>query len=233
MRPLSVIARPSPAAIQAKAAQQPLLIEMPAVRHAGVQAVAEQVVHLVDVDRPGEHARQDPRGRVAGLLAQEGHDLPRLHVPVVPQHVADLAFQQKAVGKQLVARHAGQLDVLDRMAKRPVAQVVQQGGGQKDLGVLGADGRLKPLVVGQPLQIQQPQAEDAQAVLEAGMMGRRIDQRHQPQLADAGQAAEVGRVDHLPHATRERNVDLRRDADQRPPGIQGGHFGNVEDAGHT
>jgi len=46
--------------------------------------------------------------------------------------------------------------------------------------------------VGQPLQIEQAQAEDAQAMLEACMVGRRVDQRHQAQLADAGQAAEVG-----------------------------------------
>ena len=37
----------------------------------------------------------DPRGRVARLFAQEGHDLPRLHVPVVPQHVADLESHAK------------------------------------------------------------------------------------------------------------------------------------------
>ena len=104
---------------------------MPAIRHAGVQAVAEEIVHLVDIDRAGEHARHDSRGGVAGLFAQQGHYVPRLHVPVVPQHVADLAFQQETVGKQLVARHAGQFDVLDGMAKRPVAQIVQSAAARK------------------------------------------------------------------------------------------------------
>ena len=82
---------------------------------------------------------------------------------------ANLAFQQKAVGEQLVARHAGQLDVFDRMAERPVAQVVQQGRGDEQSrrppGVTAAG---EPLVVGQLLQVQQRQAVDAQASARSG-----------------------------------------------------------------
>ena len=86
----------------------------------------------------------------------------------------------------------------------------------------------EPLVVGQLLQIQQRQPIHAQAVLEARVDGRRIDQRHQAQLADARQAAEIGRVDQLPHAGRQRHVDLGRNAHQAPAGVQGDDFGNVE-----
>ena len=72
----------------------------------------------------------------ARLFAQQGHHVARVDAPVVPQRVGNLAFQQKAVGEQLVARHAGQLHVFDRMAERPMAQVVQQGRDDEQLGIL-------------------------------------------------------------------------------------------------
>ena len=74
---------------------------------------------------------------------------------------------------------------------------------------------METIVVREPLQVEQRETEDAQAVLETCMMGGRIDKRNKAQLADPRQAAEVGRVDHLPHAAGKRNVDLRRNADQR------------------
>ena len=132
---------------------------------------------------------------VAGLLAQQGHHVAGIDAPIVAQRVANLAFQQKTVGEQLVARHARQADVFDRMAERPMAQIVQQGRDDEQLGVLRAHRPRESLVVGQLLQIKQGQPIDAQAVLETRVDGRRIDQRHQAQLADPGQAAEIGRVD--------------------------------------
>ena len=75
---------------------------------------------------------------VAGLFAQQGDHVAGIDAPVVPQHVGDLAFQQETVGEQLVAGHARQVDVFDRMAERPVAQVVQQRGGNERLGLLAA-----------------------------------------------------------------------------------------------
>ena len=92
-----------------------------------------------------------------------------------------------------------------------------------------ADGLGESLVVGQLLEVQQRQAVDAQTVLEPRVNRRRIDQRHQAQLADAGQAAKVGRVDQLPHARRQRHVGLRRNPHQPAASVQGDDFGNVED----
>ena len=89
---------------------------------------------------------QDSLPRVARLLGKQRRHVPRLHVPVVAERVGDLAFQQKAVGEQLVRRHAGQGDVFDRVAKRPVAQVVQQGRGDERLAVLRPHGGGEPLV---------------------------------------------------------------------------------------
>ena len=132
----------------------------------------------------------------------------------------------------LVAGNAGQVDVLDGVAKGPMSQVVQKRGGHKDLGRLRADRRREPLLVGKLFQVHQGQAVDAQAVLEAGVQRRRIDQRDQAQLADPRQAAEFRRVDELPHPRRQRHVHLGRNADHRPPRIQGRHFRNVEDRLH-
>ena len=230
--PLSVKRQAVAGLVQAQAAQQPLLVEVPPVGHARVQAVAVEIVHLVDVDRPGEHAGEDSRGLVAGFFAQQGDHVAGIDAPIVPQHVADLALQEKAVGEQLVARHAGQADVFDRMAERPVAQVVQQRRGTENFGILGTHRPSESFVVGQLLHVQQGQAEHAQAVLEAGVNGRRIDQRDQAKLTDAGQPAEIGRIDQLPHPGRERHVHLGRNPHQPPASVQGGDFGNVEDAGH-
>ena len=113
-----------------------------------------------------------------------------------------------------------------------MAQVVQQGGGHEDLGRFRRDRRREALLVGELLQVHQGQAVDAQAVLEAGVQGRRIDQRNQPQLADPRQAAEVRSIDDLPHPRRQGHVDLGRNADHGPMGIQGRHFRNVEDGLH-
>ena len=65
---------------------------------------------------------QNARGGVARFFAQQGDDVAGIDTPIVPQDVGNFAFQQKTVGKKLVAGHAGQANVFDRMAKRPMAQ---------------------------------------------------------------------------------------------------------------
>ena len=74
--------------VEAEACEQPLLVEVPAVRHAGVQAVAGQVVHLVNVDRPREQRAEDAAGRiVGGSLDQSGH-AGRIEFPAVGEDSA-------------------------------------------------------------------------------------------------------------------------------------------------
>ena len=145
---------------------------------------------------------------IVRLLAQQGDHVAGVDPPIVAQHVADLALQQETVGEQLVGRHARQADVLDRVAERPVPQVVQQGRGHEQLGVFHRHGPREPLVVGQLLQQQQGQAIDPQRVLEPRVERRRIDQRDQAQLADFREAAELGRVDDLADAVGQRHVQL-------------------------
>ena len=218
--------------VQRKAADQPLLVEVPPVGHAGVQAVAEEVVHLVDVDRAGKHAGEDLAGAVAGLLAQQRNHVAGIELPLLAQRIGHLAFQQKAVGEQLVRGHARQVDVFDGMAERPMAQVVQQGRDDQQLGVLGPHGLGETLVVGQLLQEQQRQPVDAQRVLEPRMDCGRVDQRNQAELADPRQPAELRAIDQMPDPAGHGNVQLRRDADQRTPGVQAGNFRNLQDRRH-
>ena len=70
------------------------------------------------------------------------------------QRVGNLAFQQETVGKQLMGRHAGQTDVFDRMAERPMPQVVQQGGRDKRLGLFRPD-RGHAILMGELLQVEE------------------------------------------------------------------------------
>ena len=98
---------------------------------------------------PESRLRRIRAAAVARLLGEQGHDVARLDAPLVAQRVGDFAFQQKAVGEQLVLRHAGQAQVFDRMAERPVPQVVQQRRDDEHLGVGRRDGRGEPLVVRQ------------------------------------------------------------------------------------
>ena len=100
---------------------------------------------------------------VLRLFGQQRDDLARRNAPVIAQGVGDRAFQQEAVGKQLVLRHARQTDVLDRVAEGPMAQVVQQGRRDQPLGIPALHQSGEPIVMRQLLQIQQRQAIHAQA----------------------------------------------------------------------
>jgi hypothetical protein len=96
-----------------------------------LQAVAGEIVHFVDVDRPGEQAGQDSRYGVARFVGKQRHDIARIDAPVVAQRVGNLAFEQKTVGKQFMSRHTRQTNVFDRMAKWPMPEIVQQRSDDK------------------------------------------------------------------------------------------------------
>ena len=176
--------------------------------------------------------RKQPIAAIARLARQQVNDFARLDVPFVAQQVGDLAFEQKAVGEQLVARRLSQANVFDRVAKRPMPQVVQQGRNGKPLCGLRRDCGRKPLVVRESVEVQQRHAIHAERVLEPRVIGRRIDEPHQPQLADARQPAELGRIDKLPHARRERHVQLGRNPHHVSAGAKGDKLGNVAERVH-
>ena len=69
------------------------------------------------------------------------------HAPFVAHKIGQLPLEQETIGEQLVGGRLAQLDVLDRVAKRPVPQVVQQRGNRESLGRLRGHGGDEPVVV--------------------------------------------------------------------------------------
>ena len=54
--------------VQTQAADESSLVEIAAIGDTGMQAVAGEVIHFVDVDRTRQHAGQDPRNGIARLV---------------------------------------------------------------------------------------------------------------------------------------------------------------------
>ena len=108
-----------------------------------------------------------------------------------------------------------------------MAHVVQQGGHEEQFGVRRRNRRFETAVVRELPQEQQRQAVDAQRVFEPGMNGRRIDQRHEPQLADLGQAAELAGVDDRADAIGQRHIQLGGDPHHGLPAIEARDFRKV------
>ena len=198
-----------PGFVQAEAADQPLLIEVLSVRHARMETVPVEIIHLVDIDGTGQHALQQTHPGRPRLAGQQPHNFARRNIPLLPQSVGNLAFQEEAVGEHLVVRYARQTDILNRMAKGPMPQIVKHRRDQKHLRVMRRHRGGKACVEGEPLEIQQRHPINAQGVFEPSVVGGGIDQRNQTQLADAGEPAKVLGVDDLTDARRKRDVESR------------------------
>src|SRR5690606_28336303 len=61
--------------VEAEALNQTRLVEVPAVGDAGVEAIAHQIVHLVDVDRAREHASQQASATIGRLVGKHFNDV--------------------------------------------------------------------------------------------------------------------------------------------------------------
>ena len=78
-----------------------------------------------------------------------------------------------------MVRDLGQVQILNRMTERPVADVVQQRGGKEQLGVSLRHGGIEPGIGCEPVQVFNRRQKNAQRMFQAGMSGRGIDQPHQ------------------------------------------------------
>ena len=108
----------------------------------------------------------------------------------------ELGLRRKKVGGKFLVR--GQVlepHVLDRVAERPMADIVQQGRAQKDLGPVTIDHFAKPRILAELLQIANGVVKHSQRMLEPRVGGSRIDARRQAQLGDVLQTLELRRVD--------------------------------------
>ena len=76
--------------VEAQAADEPAAIEVLTVRHAGVEAVARQVVDFVDVDRARKNAAEESMRTAVHVAATELCDGCRLELPIVVQDFGNL-----------------------------------------------------------------------------------------------------------------------------------------------
>ena len=114
-------------------------------------------------------------------------------------------------GALLMADEEGH-QFFERMGERIVADVVQQGGGEKYpyIGIF----KLQRWV-----RLQQPQEKlfgqvvDAQGMLETGVSCPRVNEMYKAQLADVSQPLEVLRVDQGKQRSREVYVSPDRVTD--------------------
>ena len=114
------------------------------------------------------------------------------------------------------------------MAIGPVSEVVQQGRDQEQLGVFGTNQRGEPLVRGQALQVLDRDAVHAERVLLTRVVRRRVDERHQTQLADPREPAKLRGVDQLPHAWRHGHIDTGGQPDKTGPAVKASDLGQLE-----
>ena len=202
-----------PSGIDAETREQPILIEVTAIGDAGMEAVAGEIVHLVDIDRPGEEGVEEHPGRVGGGPVDEGRDPGWLEPPLRPEDLGGRAGPEDPADERLVAGELRQAHVFEGMAVGPVPDVVHEGGNDERCGVCFTDGGGEVVVAPEPAEEGQRQTVDPQRMLEAGVDGAGVDQRHQPELADPRQAAHLGGVDEGPHPGRQRHCHVGGDAD--------------------
>ncbi len=128
-----------------------------------------------------------------------------------------------------MGRHVRQLDVFNRVAKWPMANVVQQRGSDEPLCIIGGHGRRKACVVRELLEVQQSQPIHAQRMLEPSVVGCRVNQRDQTELADLGQPSELGSVNDGADARCERHIQFGRNPYQASACIETADFRYVAD----
>ena len=107
-----------------------------------------------------------------------------------------------------------------------MADIVQQGRGDEKLRLLPADRFRESLVVREMPEKKQREPIDSKRVLKPAVGGGRIDQGNKPKLRNPRQAAELREIDEIPHPLGERHVQLRREANHSPGGIESGNLGN-------
>jgi hypothetical protein len=68
-----------------------------------MEAVADEVVHLVDVDRAGEQRGKQPTCRIVRRAADEGRDAVRIDAPAAAQDLRHLALRDELLEERFVS----------------------------------------------------------------------------------------------------------------------------------
>jgi hypothetical protein len=106
-----------------------------------MQAVAFQVIHLVDVDRSREDGPHQAQPRRIGPGDEHVEHFRGFDLPFALQDLAEFARWRKELGGEcFVRRQVRQHHIFDGMTKRPVAEVVEQRGDHQNFGLMRVDG---------------------------------------------------------------------------------------------
>ena len=103
-------------------------------------------------------------------------------------------------GKLLVRRQIAQAHVFDRMAERPMSDVVQQSRAQQDFGPMAIDHFAEARIFAELPEIADRVVKHAQRMLEAGVRRTGIDPRGQAQLGDVFEPLKLRRIDQTADA---------------------------------
>ena len=150
-----------------------------AFAHAGVEAVAPQVVESVHVQLPADELVEEAfRVFVLEDADGEGGLSVRLLVDAFHQHQGDV-----------FVRHAAHDGVFEHVREGAVADVVHEDGGFDGFGFAVED---EVALGGEVLDGFARQVEGAQGVLEAGVLRAGVDHGREAQLLDAVQPLQEG-----------------------------------------
>src|SRR5688500_1137032 len=115
------------------------------------------------------------------------------------------------------------------MAEWPMANVVQQCGGQQQLSVLLRNSGGESLVARQMIQVLDRREKHAQRMFLPRMGGGWINQANQTQLTNLCEPAEAGGVNQPPYPIRERHVHAWWNSHPSDSAATATNFRNVVD----
>ena len=221
--------------VEAQAADQPPAVEVAAVGHAGVQAVAHQVIDFVDVDRPGQHAAKNSLRAVVGFA---GNQRRRRRADRDCQSSRSTSAtsrrRESSGGRALRARRfAASCRSSIGWPNGQWPTSCSSAAASNSFGILRRDGGRESFVGGQPIEVLDRRQENAERMFLPRVVGGRIDQAHQPQLADLRQAGETRPCRSA--AARESVSGTSTPGGIRtspPRAAPAADFGNVVDGGH-
>ena len=121
----------------------------------------------------------DPAGRVGGGAQNQRRQPVNRKPPIGLQKRTNFAASQHLGHEVFMAGNASQPHVFNRMAVRPVADVMNEGSYEEGGGIVGVDLLAEPLVSLQTAEKVDRQPKHAQRMFQSRMDRPRVDKRDQ------------------------------------------------------
>ncbi len=153
--------------------------------------VAHQVVHPIDIEFARDELAEP------ALTGDQSRDRLGFEV-VLPKHVPDGPVGEQVVDVVVVAPRSTVGQRLEVVAERAVTDVVKQGGGVNSAGSPPLDPESLEGFAGEMI--------DAEAVFEASVVGRGVDQGDGAELADVSQPLYRRRIQQITGDAVDLNV---------------------------